>query len=193
MIPEAIFMKRLFDLIISLIAIPIVLIPALIICLSMKMSSKDSILFWSKRVGVNNKIFLMPKFRTMISNTPDVATHLLKDPDQYLTSMGPFLRRTSLDEIPQLYSVFLGDMSLVGPRPALFNQNDLIELRKKEGIDQLMPGLTGWAQINGRDDLSINDKVKYDLDYMKRQSLLFDLKIILLTIKKIIWRSNVSH
>ena len=160
-------MKRFFDLLSALIITLIIIAPSLIIILLVKITSKGPILFWSKRFGVNNEIFLMPKFRTMKQDTPDVATHLLKDPDQFLTSMGPFLRRTSLDEIPQLYSVLLGDMSLVGPRPALFNQEDLINLRTEKGIHKLKPGITGWAQVNGRDEITIPEKVTQNDTFFK--------------------------
>ena len=153
-------MKRFFDFLFSLILVVVLIIPALAIALLIKMTSEGPILFWSKRVGVNKKIFMMPKFRTMKQNTPDMATHLLKHPDKYLTPMGPLLRQSSLDELPQIFSVLMGHMSFVGPRPALFNQEDLISLRVKKGLHKLKPGITGWAQVNGRDEISIPEKVK---------------------------------
>ena len=186
-------MKHLFDILLGLIIAPIIIAPSLIIALLVKITSKGPILFWSKRIGVNNEIFLMPKFRTMKQGTPDVATHLLKDPNQFLTSIGAFLRRTSLDEIPQLISIFKGDMSFVGPRPALFNQEDLIELRAIKGLDKLKPGLTGWAQVNGRDELSISAKVKFDSEYLKRKSFSFDMYIIWLTFLRLLKKNGVSH
>ena len=186
-------MKRLFDFLSALIIVVIIIAPLLIIALLIKITSNGSILFWSKRIGVNNKIFLMPKFRTMKQNTPDVATHLLKDPDQFLTSIGPFLRRSSFDEIPQLYSVLLGDMSLVGPRPALFNQEDLINLRTEKGIHKLKPGITGWAQGNGRDEISIPEKVNFEEEYLKKMSWKMDLHILWLTFIKVIKKDSVIH
>jgi len=186
-------MKRLFDVFSALIIVVIMIALSLIIALLIKITSNGSILFWSKRIGMNNKIFLMPKFRTMKEDTPDVATHLLKDPDQFLTSIGPFLRRSSLDEIPQLYSVLLGDMSLVGPRPALFNQNDLISLRIKKGIHKLKPGLTGWAQVNGRDEISIPEKVALDEEYLNKMSWKMDIHILWLTLIKVIKKDSVTH
>ena len=186
-------MGRFFDFLSALIIALIIIAPSLIIALLVKITSKGPILFWSKRIGVNNKIFLMPKFRTMKQNTPDVATHLLKDPDQFLTSMGPFLRRTSLDEIPQLYSVLLGDMSLVGPRPALFNQEDLINLRTEKGIHKLKPGITGWAQVNGRDEISIPEKVVLDEEHLNKMSWKMDIHILWLTLIKVIKKDSVTH
>jgi len=186
-------MKRLFDFLSALIIVVIIIAPSLIIALLIKITSKGSILFWSKRIGVNNKIFLMPKFRTMKQNTPDVATHLLKDPDQFLTSMGPFLRRTSLDEIPQLYSVLLGDMSLVGPRPALFNQEDLINLRTEKGIHKLKPGITGWAQVNGRDEITIPEKVSLEEEYLDKMSWKMDMYILWLTFVKVLKKDSITH
>jgi len=156
-------------------------------------TSKGSVLYWSDRVGQKNKIFKMPKFRSMRVDTPAVATHLLSDPDTYLSPIGGFLRRTSLDELPQLWSILKGDMSFVGPRPALFDQDDLIALRTEYGVDQLVPGLTGWAQINGRDELPIPEKVALDVEYMQRQSFCFDLKILWMTFLKVIKRDGVSH
>ena len=186
-------MKRLFDFLSALIIVVIIIAPSLIIALLIKITSKGSILFWSKRIGVNNEIFLMPKFRTMKQDTPDVATHLLKDPDQFLTSMGPFLRRTSLDEIPQLYSVLLGDMSLVGPRPALFNQEDLINLRTEKGIHKLKPGITGWAQVNGRDEITIPEKVRLEEEYLDKMSWKMDMYILWLTFIKVLKKDSITH
>ncbi len=186
-------MKRLFDFLSALIIVVIIIAPSLIIALLIKITSKGSILFWSKRIGINNKIFLMPKFRTMTQDTPDVATHLLKDPDQFLTSMGPFLRRTSLDEIPQLYSVLLGDMSLVGPRPALFNQEDLINLRTEKGIHKLKPGITGWAQVNGRDEITIPEKVSLEEEYLDKMSWKMDMYILWLTFVKVLKKDSITH
>ena len=186
-------MKRLFDFLSALIIALIIIAPSLIIALLIKITSKGSILFWSKRIGVNNIIFLMPKFRTMKQDTPDVATHLLKDPDQFLTSMGPFLRRTSFDEIPQLYSVLLGDMSLVGPRPALFNQEDLINLRTEKGIHKFKPGITGWAQVNGRDEITIPEKVSLEEEYLDKMSWKMDMYILWLTFVKVLKKDSVTH
>ena len=186
-------MKRLFDFLSALIIVVIIIAPSLIIALLVKITSKGPILFWSKRIGVNNEIFLMPKFRTMKQDTPDVATHLLKDPDQFLTSIGPFLRRSSLDEIPQLYSVLLGDMSLVGPRPALFNQEDLINLRTEKGIHKLKPGVTGWAQVNGRDEITIPEKVSLEEEYLNKVSWKMDVYILWLTFVKVLKKDNITH
>lgn len=186
-------MKRLFDFTSSLLAILVLAIPMLIIALLVKATSRGPVLYWSDRVGKDNTIFKMPKFRTMKINTPAVATHLLKNPDQYLTPVGKFLRKTSLDELPQLFSILKGDMSFVGPRPALFNQDDLMEFRTQKGVHVLSPGLTGWAQINGRDELPIPVKVEYDEYYMMNQSFFFDLKIILLTALKVVKSEGVTH
>jgi O-antigen biosynthesis protein WbqP len=186
-------MKRLFDLTFVLIAIILTLLPILIIWLALRLSSEDSALYWSDRVGRNNIIFKMPKFRSMVADTPELATHLLSDPKIYLTPIGSFLRKRSLDELPQLWSILKGDMSFVGPRPALFNQNDLVALRTKSGVDQILPGLTGWAQVNGRDDLPIQQKVDLDIEYMQLQCLRFDLKILWLTVLKVTSRDGVSH
>ena len=163
-------MKRIFDFLLVIVAITILLAPIILIAIAVRITSKGKILYWSDRVGKDNKIFKMPKFRSMLINTPDVATHLLKNPDIYLTPIGRFLRQSSLDELPQLFSVLKGDMSFVGPRPALFNQDDLIALRNKNNVDILLPGITGWAQVNGRDELSIPDKVVLDIEYLNRQS-----------------------
>jgi O-antigen biosynthesis protein WbqP len=158
-----------------------------------RLTSKGPALYWSDRVGRNNKIFKMPKFRSMRVGTPAVATHLLGNPDAYLTPIGSFLRKSSLDELPQLWSILVGDMSFVGPRPALFNQQDLIALRTEQGVHTMVPGLTGWAQVNGRDELPIPDKVKLDVAYLQRQSLWFDLRILWLTFVKVLRRDGVSH
>jgi O-antigen biosynthesis protein WbqP len=186
-------LKRVFDIVSSLGALVIFAIPILVIAAAIRLTSQGPALYWSDRVGKYNKIFRMPKFRTMQLNTPAVATHLMDDPDQYLTKVGKFLRKTSLDELPQIWSILIGDMSIVGPRPALFNQNDLVELRTAAGVEKLTPGLTGWAQVNGRDDLPIPDKVKLDTEYLERMSFLFDLKIILLTFIRVLHRQGVSH
>ena len=186
-------MKRLFDVFSALIIVVIMIALSLIIALLIKITSNGSILFWSKRIGMNNKIFLMPKFRTMKEDTPDVATHLLKDPDQFLTSIGLFLRRSSLDEIPQLYSVLLGDMSLVGPRPALFNQEDLINLRTEKGIHKLKPGITGWAQVNGRDEITIPEKVSLEEEYLDKMSWKMDMYILWLTFVKVLKKDSITH
>ena len=186
-------MKRVFDLVVGLITLLFTLIPMLLIALSIRTTSKGAVLYWSDRIGQVNKIFRMPKFRTMQVETPVVATHLMANPDKYLSSFGGFLRRSSLDELPQLFSILKGDMSFVGPRPALFNQDDLIALRTEKGVDKLVPGLTGWAQVNGRDELSIPEKVALDMEYMERQSFWFDLKILWMTLLKVIRKDGVSH
>jgi O-antigen biosynthesis protein WbqP len=186
-------MKRFFDFLLALIGTLFIFIPSLIIALLIKITSKGPILFWSKRIGENNKIFFMPKFRTMKENTPDVATHLLKDPERFLTLIGPFLRRSSLDEIPQLYSVLLGAMSLVGPRPALFNQDDLISLRSKRGIHKIKPGITGWAQINGRDEITIPEKVSLEEEYLDKMSWKMDMHILWLTFVKVLKKESITH
>jgi O-antigen biosynthesis protein WbqP len=186
-------MKRLFDFIVSVLALLLFCPLFLFILLLVKLTSKSSVLYWSDRVGRFNVIFQMPKFRTMRVGTPTVATHLLSDSGQYLAPVGSFLRKSSLDELPQLWSILVGDMSFVGPRPALFNQDDLIALRTQYGIDKLVPGLTGWAQVNGRDELSIPDKVQYDVEYLQRQSFWFDMKILGLTFLKVVRRDGVSH
>lgn len=186
-------MKRAFDLLLALGVTLIFLLPLLVVSLMVRLTSKGPVLYWSDRVGRHNTLFKMPKFRSMCIGTPAVATHLLGNPDAYLTPVGSFLRKSSLDELPQLWSILKGDMSLVGPRPALFNQQDLIELRTKAGVHELVPGLTGWAQINGRDELPIPEKVALDIEYLHRQSFLFDLKIIFLTAWKVLKRDNVTH
>ncbi len=191
--PHSASMKRIFDLLVCFVAVVLLLLFFIVITLVVRLTSRGPALYWSDRVGLNNTIFKMPKFRTMQINTPAVATHLLADPDQYLTPIGSFLRKTSLDELPQLWSIMKGDMSFVGPRPALFNQDDLIALRTQQGVHELVPGLTGWAQINGRDELPIPDKVKLDVEYLHRQSFWFDLKILWLTFIKVVRRDGVSH
>ena len=186
-------MKRVFDLVVGLITLLFALIPMLLIALSIRTTSKGAVLYWSDRIGQVNKIFRMPKFRTMQVETPVVATHLMANPDKYLSSFGGFLRRSSLDELPQLFSILKGDISFVGPRPALLNQDDLIALRTEKGVDKLVPGLTGWAQVNGRDELPIPEKVALDMEYMERQSFWFDLKILWMTLLKVIRKDGVSH
>ena len=186
-------MKRILDLCLALLAGLIFILPFLMVAAVVRLTSTGPILYWSDRVGRYNKTFKMPKFRTMRVNTPAVATHLLSDPEQFLTPVGSFLRKSSLDELPQLLSIIKGDMSFVGPRPALFNQDDLIALRTQYGVDRLVPGLTGWAQINGRDELPIPDKVKLDVDYMQNQSLWLDFKILLLTFLKVLRRDGIQH
>ena len=186
-------MKRLFDLFIGSVLLGFLAIPMLLIVVAIRSTSKGSSLYWSDRVGKNNIIFRMPKFRSMLINTPEVATHILEGPDLYLSPIGGFLRRTSLDELPQLFSVIKGDMSFVGPRPALFNQENLITLRTNMGIHKLLPGITGWAQVNGRDQISIVDKVNLDVEYMSRQSFWFDIKILLMTLIKVIKNIDVVH
>ncbi|MEN6623010.1 MAG: sugar transferase [Smithella sp.] len=186
-------MKRIFDITLCLLLFGILFVPMVFIAIIIKLSSRGPVLYWSDRVGINNIIFKMPKFRTMRTDTPQVATHLMKDPDQYLTAVGSFLRKSSLDELPQLWSILKGDMSFVGPRPALFNQDDLIKLRTKKGIHRLIPGITGWAQINGRDDLPIPIKVSFDKHYMQQQSFLFDVKILCKTFFKVINKEGVTH
>ena len=188
-----VLMKRIFDLVLALLALFVLLIPIGLVALLVKSTSKGPAIYWSERVGRYNKLFKMPKFRTMRVDTPAVATHLLLDPDQFLTPVGSFLRKSSLDELPQLWSIIKGDMSLVGPRPALFNQHDLVALRTRHRVDQVRPGLTGWAQINGRDELPIPDKVKLDLVYVNEQSFALDLKIIFLTLLKVLRRDGVAH
>lgn len=186
-------MKRLTDLLIVSVALIVLILPIGTIALLVRLTSKGPALYWSDRIGRNNTVFRMPKFRSMRIGTPAVATHLLKDPDDYLTPIGPFLRKTSLDELPQLWSILVGDMSFVGPRPALFNQDDLIALRTQQGVHELMPGLTGWAQVNGRDELSIADKVKLDEEYLRRRSLGFDVYILWLTFLRVLRREGISH
>ncbi len=186
-------MKHFFDFLAVLIFVAIIALPLAIIAIAVKLTSPGPVIHWSKRIGKDNRIFLMPKFRTMHIDAPDVATHLLKGYDIYSTSIGLFLRSTSLDELPQLWSVLKGDMNFVGPRPALFNQEDLIALRTARGVHQLIPGITGWAQINGRDDITIPVKVEYDEYYLKNQSFFFDLNILCKTIFKVIKKEGVAH
>jgi O-antigen biosynthesis protein WbqP len=186
-------MKRIFDLLLGVVILVLFVIPMLLISIAVRLSSKGSALYWSNRIGRNNEIFKMPKFRSMLIDTPDMATHLLNTPDSYLSPIGSFLRRFSLDEFPQLFSVLKGDMSFVGPRPALFNQDDLIALRTQKGIDKLLPGITGWAQVNGRDELSIPDKVALDVEYLNHQSFWFDVKILWMTFLKVVRCDGVSH
>ena len=186
-------MKRLFDFSLAICALMVLFLLLIIVTTLVWITSKGPALYWSERIGRNNHIFKMPKFRTMRINTPAVATHLLSDPEQYLTPIGSFLRKSSLDELPQLWSIIKGDMSFVGPRPALFNQDDLVALRTEYGVDKLLPGLTGWAQINGRDELPIPIKVKLDVEYMHKQSFFLDVKIIFLTFLKVLRRDGIQH
>lgn len=186
-------LKRCFDLTLAAVALIVLAVPLLGIALLVRLSSPGPVLYWSDRVGKNNVLFKMPKFRSMRVEAPTVATHLLDDPERYLTPIGPFLRTTSLDELPQLWSVLTGDMSFVGPRPALFNQDDLIALRTGEGVHALVPGITGWAQINGRDELPIPAKVALDAEYLRRRSFRFDLAILWLTLVRVGRRDGVSH
>jgi O-antigen biosynthesis protein WbqP len=186
-------LKRAVDLSLAIVAAMILALPMLVIAALVRWTSPGPALYWSRRVGRNNQIFLMPKFRSMRTDTPQLATHLLTDSDKWITPIGKLLRVTSLDEIPQLYNILRGDMSIVGPRPALFNQDDLIALRTTRGVSEILPGLTGWAQINGRDELSIPDKVKLDEFYLHNQSLLLDLKIVLLTFFKVLRRDGIAQ
>ena len=186
-------MKRIVDLVVGLSALVMLVVPIVMVAILVKLTSKGSMLYWSNRVGHKNKLFRMPKFRTMQMDTPEMATHLMNTPDTYLSLIGGFLRSSSLDELPQLWSILKGDMSFVGPRPALFNQDDLIALRTEKGVDKLVPGLTGWAQVNGRDKLPIPEKVALDMEYMERQSFWFDLKILWMTLLKVIRKDGVSH
>ena len=190
---KGICVKRLFDLMLALCAAIVLIIPVAVVAMAVRLTSNGPALYWSDRVGRGNKIFKMPKFRSMRVGTPAVATHLLQEPGAYLTPIGSFLRKSSLDELPQLWSILAGDMSFVGPRPALFNQHDLIALRTQHGVDKLLPGLTGWAQVNGRDELPIPEKVKLDVHYLQRQSLAFDLRILWMTFVKVLRRDGVSH
>lgn len=186
-------MKRFFDLLLTLLVAVFLALPVAVVAFLVKLTSPGPVLYWSDRVGRHNRIFKMPKFRSMRIGTPAVATHLLQDPNTYLTPIGSFLRKSSLDELPQLWSILVGDMSFVGPRPALFNQDDLVALRTECGVHELMPGLTGWAQVNGRDELPIPEKVKLDAEYRQRQSLSFDMHILWLTFVKVLRRDGVSH
>jgi O-antigen biosynthesis protein WbqP len=186
-------LKRAFDLLVALLLMAMLIIPVVVIVLLVRLTSSGPAIYWSDRVGRGNRIFKMPKFRSMRIDTPAVATHLLQSPGQWLTPVGSFLRKSSLDELPQLWSILKGDMSFVGPRPALFNQDDLIALRTDAGINELVPGLTGWAQVNGRDELPVPDKVKLDAEYLQRRSFGFDLWILWLTLLKVLRRDGVSH
>jgi O-antigen biosynthesis protein WbqP len=186
-------MKRVFDILLGCLAALILFMPVLMVAIAVRLTSKGPALYWSDRVGRNNVIFKMPKFRSMRVGTPAVATHLLANPRAHLTPIGSFLRKSSLDELPQLWSILAGDMSFVGPRPALFNQHDLIALRTEQDVHTLVPGLTGWAQVNGRDELPIPQKVKLDVAYLQRQSLWFDIRILWLTFVKVLRRDGVSH
>ena len=186
-------MKRLFDLVLTLIAACLLIVPIVVVAVLVKLTSKGPALYWSDRVGMYNTIFKMPKFRSMKVETPEMATHLMKTPVTYHSPIGGFLRRSSLDELPQLWSILKGDMSFVGPRPALFNQDDLIALRTKRGVDQLMPGLTGWAQVNGRDTLPIPEKVALDVEYLNQQSFWLDMGILWLTFLKVLGQDGITH
>jgi O-antigen biosynthesis protein WbqP len=185
--------KRIFDLLLAGLAALLLCVPACLLALLVRLTSRGPALYWSDRVGRHNRIFRMPKFRSMRLGTPAVATHLLTDAQAFLTPVGSFLRRSSLDELPQLWSILVGDMSLVGPRPALYNQHDLIALRTERGVHQLLPGLTGWAQVNGRDELPIPRKVELDVEYLQRQSLWLDIRILWLTLVKVVRREGVTH
>ena len=186
-------MKRLFDLLLAVFLTGLFALPLLLVALAVRITSKGPALYWSDRVGRDNQIFKMPKFRSMRVDTPAVATHLLDNPQSFLTPIGSFLRRSSLDELPQIWSVLVGDMSFVGPRPALYNQDDLIALRTEKNVHKILPGLTGWAQVNGRDELPIPVKVNLDAEYLKRQSFFFDIYILYLTFIKVLGREGVSH
>jgi O-antigen biosynthesis protein WbqP len=186
-------MKRFLDLLFAVIATGLLLTLILLVAVGVKLTSSGPVLYWSERVGRNNRVFRMPKFRSMRTDTPEIATHLFADPDSYLTPIGSFIRKTSIDELPQLWSILKGDMSFVGPRPALFNQDDLIALRTEKEVHKLTPGLTGWAQVNGRDELPISEKVKLDVEYLQRQSFWFDLRILWMTFVKVIRGDGVSH
>ena len=190
---KGIMIKHILDLIAAFLLLVFLSVPLAIIAMAVKLTSPGPVLYWSDRVGINNSIFKMPKIRTMRIHTPAVATHLMKNPDVYLTPIGSFLRKFSLDELPQLYSIFRGDISFVGPRPALYNQDDLIELRTAKGIHKISPGITGWAQVNGRDELPIPVKVEFDGYYLQNRSLLFDLKILWMTFIKVVKREGVTH
>jgi O-antigen biosynthesis protein WbqP len=186
-------MKRLFDLLLAIFLLTIFALPLLLVVIAVRLTSSGPALYWSDRVGKNNKIFCMPKFRSMRTDAPEVATHLLSDPKSFLTPIGSFLRSSSLDELPQIWSVLVGDMSFVGPRPALFNQDDLIDLRTEKHVHLLVPGITGWAQVNGRDELPIHVKVRLDVEYMQRQSFSFDIYILYLTFIKVLRAKGISH
>ena len=186
-------LKRIFDFVVASCAFAVLALPLVAVVLLVRLTSPGPALYWSDRVGRHNRIFKMPKFRSMREGTPTVATHLLSDPTSHLTPIGPFLRRSSIDELPQLWSILVGDMSFVGPRPALFNQDDLIALRTHHGVDALLPGLTGWAQVNGRDELPIPEKVALDTEYLQKQSFWFDIHILWLTATRVIRSEGVTH
>jgi O-antigen biosynthesis protein WbqP len=186
-------LKRIFDILLVLASAVVLAVPLMLVAVMVRLTSRGPALYWSDRVGRDNKLFKMPKFRSMRVGTPAVATHLLADPDVWLTPIGSFLRKTSLDELPQLWSILVGEMSFVGPRPALFNQHELIALRTEQGVQILLPGLTGWAQVNGRDALSIPDKVKLDVAYLQRMGFWFDIKVLWRTLLKVLQRDGVSH
>ncbi|WP_291993299.1 sugar transferase [Candidatus Accumulibacter sp. ACC003] len=186
-------LKRLVDLSLACLAAVLLLLPVCLVAVAVKLTSRGPALYWSDRVGRHNRIFRMPKFRSMRLGTPAVATHLLADPASFLTPIGSFLRRSSLDELPQLWSILAGDMSFVGPRPALYNQHDLIALRSERGIDELLPGLTGWAQVNGRDELPLPEKVAFDVAYLQQRSFWLDMRIVWLTMRKVLRREGVAH
>jgi O-antigen biosynthesis protein WbqP len=186
-------MKRMLDLLVTLVAVVIFSIPMILVGLAVRFTSRGPILYWSDRVGRNNIVFAMPKFRTMRVDTPVLPTHLLQDASSYLTPIGSFLRKSSLDELPQLWCILIGDMSLVGPRPALHNQQDLLDARTAAGVHALVPGLTGWAQVNGRDEVPLEVKVAYDVEYLQRRSLLLDVKILLLTFWKVVMVKDIAH
>ena len=186
-------MKRIVDLVVGLSVLVMFVVPIVMVAILVKLTSKGSVLYWSDRVGRKKKIFRMPKFRTMRLDTPEMATHLMKTPVTYLSPIGRFLRRSSLDELPQWWSILKGDMSFVGPRPALFNQDDLIALRTENGLDLLVPGITGWAQVNGRDELTIPEKVALDVEYLERQSFGFDMRILWLTFLKVLGQDGIPH
>jgi O-antigen biosynthesis protein WbqP len=186
-------MKRIFDLAMASFLLCFLSVPFIAVALMVKLTSRGAVIYWSDRVGINNVIFRMPKFRTMRIDTPAVATHLMKNPESYLTPIGPFLRKYSLDELPQLYSILKGDISFVGPRPALYNQDDLVELRTGKGIHKLIPGITGWAQVNGRDELPIPVKVEFDEYYLNNRSFLFDMKILFMTFFNVLSSKGITH
>jgi O-antigen biosynthesis protein WbqP len=190
---STILIRRLIDVPVSLFILILVIIPGVLISIAIKITSKGKVIYWSQRIGKDDIPFMMPKFRTMSEGSPAIATHLLQNPDGFLTPIGSFLRNTSLDEIPQLYSIFKGDMTFVGPRPALYNQDDLIQMRREEEVNTLLPGITGWAQINGRDEVSIEQKVNLDKFYLQNRSFYLDLKIIAVTLLKVLKKSNVKH
>lgn len=193
LVAERNMLKRTFDFCLAVFAGILFFLPIIVVAIVVRLTSSGPALYWSDRVGRHNRIFRMPKYRSMRIDTPEVATHLLTDPKDYLTPIGSFLRRTSLDELPQLWSILAGDMSFVGPRPALFNQHDLIDLRTRAGVHEVVPGLTGWAQINGRDELPIAEKVALDAEYLHRRGFWFDLLILWRTAEKVLRRDGISH